>query len=79
MTFYKRQSIFLFFSRYLKKGYRVVRAPDPTLFHIWHPKQCPRTLSKRQYETCIGSMARYEGSQRQLGILLLANTTTNVR
>ncbi|XP_065663495.1 uncharacterized protein LOC100209345 isoform X3 [Hydra vulgaris] len=63
--------------RYLKKNYKVIRAPDPNLFHVWHPKLCLKTLSKRQYETCIGSMARYEGSQRQLGILLFANSTIN--
>lgn len=54
----------------------MVRAPDPDLYHIWHPKFCSKKLSKRQYETCIGSKARYEGSQRQLGILLLSQQAT---
>jgi len=60
------------YHRFRKKGIKVVRAPDPDLYHIWHPKFCSTKLSKRQYETCLGSMARYEGSQRQLGILLLS-------
>jgi len=61
------------YNRFIKRGVRVIRAPDPGLYHVWHPKLCDRTLSKRQYETCLGSKARYEGSQRQLGILLFSD------
>lgn len=64
------------YHRFLKKGLKVIRAPDPDLYHVWHPKLCSNTLSKRQYETCIGSKARYEGSQRQLGVLLLSKNKT---
>lgn len=60
------------YHRFRKKGLKVIRAPDPDIFHVWHPKYCSTKLSKRQYETCIGSKARYEGSQRQLGIVLLS-------
>uniref|UniRef100_A0A7M5VGX1 Hexosyltransferase n=1 Tax=Clytia hemisphaerica TaxID=252671 RepID=A0A7M5VGX1_9CNID len=56
--------------RMLKKGLNVVRAPDPSLLHIWHSKTCSPSLNKIQYNNCLGSKARYEGSQRQLGILL---------
>lgn len=44
-----------FFERVLRKKVEVLRAPDTSLKHRWHEKQCPKTLVRKQYEHCLSS------------------------
>ena len=54
----------------MKSPIKIIRAPDPGLFHKWHLKDCDKSLDNMKYNHCLGAKARYEGSQRQLGLLL---------
>nr|CAB3233958.1 chondroitin sulfate N-acetylgalactosaminyltransferase 1 [Phallusia mammillata] len=47
----------------------VIRTPVNSLFHHWHPKHCDKSWAKEQYESCLRSKARTEGSQTTLGLL----------
>ncbi|XP_045599754.2 chondroitin sulfate N-acetylgalactosaminyltransferase 2 isoform X1 [Procambarus clarkii] len=49
---------------------KVIRAPDPSLFHLYHHKECTDTTST-SYVACLKSKAVTEGSQLQLGLSLL--------
>eukprot|EP00794_Sanderia_malayensis_P013723 gene13723-15154_t len=64
------------FTRFLKSRIKIIRAPDPGLFHKWHPKHCDESLDKIKYNHCLGAKARYEASQRQLGLLLFNRNST---
>jgi len=58
------------YNRFIKSPIKIIRAPDSGLFHKWHLKECDKSLDKTKYQHCLGAKARYEGSQRQLGLLL---------
>eukprot|EP00794_Sanderia_malayensis_P017749 gene17749-19523_t len=47
----------------------VVRAYDRGLFHIYHKKQCQRSLADGQFVSCLQSKAVSEGSHKQMGML----------
>ena len=49
----------------------VYRASDPEIYHLWHHKTCNSSLSDNQYRDCIKTKALNEGSQLQLGYMLL--------
>ncbi|KAK3882946.1 hypothetical protein Pcinc_012713 [Petrolisthes cinctipes] len=49
---------------------KVIRAPDPSLFHVYHHKECGDTDSE-SYVACLKSKVVTEGSQMQLGLTLL--------
>jgi chondroitin sulfate N-acetylgalactosaminyltransferase 1/2 len=58
------------YRRHLQSGFvSVVRATDPSIFHIWHEKHCNLTLPVDQYHGCIRSRALNEASHTQLGML----------
>ena len=44
-----------FFEKVLRKRLDILRAPDTSLSHRWHEKNCPRTLSSKQLKHCFSS------------------------
>jgi len=49
--------------------FQVIRAPVPTLFHDWHPKECTG-VSDQQIKSCYKSKSLTEGNQVMLGAKL---------
>ncbi len=44
-----------FFEKVLRKKLEVLRAPDTSLKHRWHDKNCPKSLVGKQYKHCLSS------------------------
>lgn len=62
------------YRRYLQSHLKVIRVPDNGIFHTYHPKDCPTTLSPEQYRMCIGSKALGEASHAMMGRLAFKET-----
>jgi hypothetical protein len=54
-----------------ESGMDVFRAIDKGLVHQWHEKVCSPTLTPAQLEHCQLSMMDYEGSKKQLGMMVV--------
>ncbi|CAL4140045.1 unnamed protein product [Meganyctiphanes norvegica] len=55
------------------KSIKVIRSPDPGLFHLYHKKEC-NDITSLTYPSCLKSKAMTEGSQLQLGLTLVKLT-----
>ncbi|XP_068222013.1 chondroitin sulfate N-acetylgalactosaminyltransferase 1-like [Palaemon carinicauda] len=61
----------ILFEKFLRlDNIKVLRFPDPGLFHLYHRKDCLDVTSS-SYPACLKSKALTEGSQLQLGLTLL--------
>ncbi|XP_063854053.1 chondroitin sulfate N-acetylgalactosaminyltransferase 2-like [Scylla paramamosain] len=54
----------------MKDYIKVIRTPDPSLFHLYHKKECVET-GDAAYVSCLKSFANTEGSKTQLGLAVL--------
>ncbi len=52
--------------RVIQKGLEIMRAPDPSLLHRFHPKICSTSLSKQQYSQCLSSRNEDIADSRRL-------------
>lgn len=52
---------------------KMIRAPDPSLVHIFHPIECDKGLDEAQYKMCLGTKANTLGSYRNVEFNIINN------
>lgn len=52
---------------------KLIRAPDPSLVHIFHPIACDKGLDEAQYKMCLGTKANTLGSYRNVEFNVINN------
>lgn len=61
------------YTKILKSGLKVFRAPDPSITHIYHPKVCDESLNIDQAKMCLNSKATSFASKQSLAKLYFEN------
>lgn len=61
------------FDKFIQSNLNIIRVPDPTLRHVYHPIECSVQLSDTQRQMCLGSQANTLGSWRTLYNIVMAN------
>nr|XP_039274123.1 chondroitin sulfate synthase 1-like [Styela clava] len=49
-----------------KAGFAVFKSNEPSMIHVYHDKNCPEELSKKQYQDCLNSRAQHYGPKSYL-------------
>ena len=65
------------YKQHLRSKLIIIRSYDRSIFHIYHPKNCQKTLSDVQFISCLQSKAISEGSHKQLGMLAFGSNLIN--
>lgn len=52
---------------------KVLRAPDPSMVHVYHPINCDKSLEEAQYKMCLGTKANTLGSYRSVESYFINN------
>jgi len=52
---------------------RLLRVPDPSLVHVYHPIVCEKDLEPAQYRMCLGTKANTLGSFRKVEAMVIEN------
>lgn len=50
---------------------RLLRAPDPSMVHVYHPITCDKNLEQAQYKMCLGTKANTLGSFRNVESIVI--------
>ena len=58
------------YQKFATSNITILRAPDPSLIHIYHSVECDTNLEPKQYQMCIGSRNNQYGSSFHLVKLL---------
>ena len=67
------------YRKLINSNLEVMRSPDPGIFHVWHEKECDKSLPLKQYTMCLGSRAMADGSITQLGMIAYGKNRTNIQ
>ncbi|XP_057303714.1 chondroitin sulfate N-acetylgalactosaminyltransferase 1-like [Hydractinia symbiolongicarpus] len=62
------------YKQHLRSKLTIIRAYDRGILHIYHEKNCRKTLSDAQFISCLQSKAVSEGSHKQLGMLAFGSS-----
>lgn len=62
----------------VKVNFDIFRAPDPSLRHKWHSKNCTAITTPAKLKTCQGSSSMVLGERRQLAMYLVETTNTTL-
>lgn len=52
---------------------KLIRVPDPSLVHVYHPIACDKSLEAAQYKMCLGTKANTLGSYRDVVDMFCSN------
>lgn len=67
------------YKEHLRSKISIIRAYDRSILHIYHPKNCRKTVSDTQFVSCLQSKAVSEGSHKQLGMLAFGSSLISGR
>ncbi|XP_033633691.1 chondroitin sulfate synthase 1-like [Asterias rubens] len=63
------------YQKFAASNVTILRAPDPSLIHVYHPVVCDIDLEPKKYQMCIGSRNNQFGSSLNLAKILQKEET----